>query len=103
MHEDVVHAFDDAVPLHPKVLAIAVVPIPVDPNPPRTSGDRVLNLHGLWRRRRMLGGRDRLRLLNDDHGFAVDLFGLTFLGLDDHVGCGVRGLSRLPFLRVPVV
>lgn len=103
MHEDVVHAFDDAVPFHPKVLAVAVVPVPVDPNPPGTSGDRVLDLDGLRRRRRMLGGRDWLWLLNDDHGLSFDLFGVAFLGLDDHVSRRIWCLARLAFLRVSVV
>jgi hypothetical protein len=103
MHEDVVHAFDDAVPVDPKVFTVAVVPVPVDPNPAGTGHDRLLDHDGLRRRRCLLGRCHRLGLLNYDHCLTFDLLGLAFLGLNDHVRRRVESLARLAFLRVPVV
>jgi len=103
LHEDIVHAFHDAVTVHPKVLTIAVGPIPIDPNPFGTTDDWLLLHDGPRRRRRGLGGRDGLGLLNDNDSLAVDLLGRAGLRLDDHIGRRIVGLARLPFSRVAIV
>ena len=103
LHEDIVHAFDDTVTVHPKVLTIAVGPVPIDPNPFGTTDDGLLLHDGPRRRRRGLRGRDGLGLLNDNDSLAADLLGRAGLGLDDHVGRRIVGLARLPFSHVAIV
>jgi hypothetical protein len=103
VHENVVHALDDAVAIHPEVLPVAVVPIPVDPDRPGTLRDGLLDHDGLWRRWRLFGSRDRFGFLHYDHGLAIDLLGLAFLGLNDHVGGEIRRLARLTFSSVAIV
>jgi hypothetical protein len=103
MHEDIVHALHDAVPVYPQVLAIAVGPIPIDPNPFGTTHDGLLHHIDPQRWRRCLGGGDGFRLLNDDDRLAVDLLGRAGLGLDDHVGRRAGGFALLPFSHVAIV
>lgn len=85
MHEDIVDAFDDAVTIDPKVLAVDVVPISVDPNPAWTDRNLLLGQHDLRGRRGQLRGSDGLGLLNDDDGLPVDLLRRPLLGLDNHI------------------
>jgi hypothetical protein len=103
MHEDIVHPLHDAVTVHPNVLAVAVVPIPVDPNPARAGRNLLRDHHGLWRRRGLqrCGGRDGL--LDDDHRLAIDLLRRAFLGFDDHVGNRSLHFAHLPFSSVAIV
>jgi hypothetical protein len=103
VHENIVHALDDAVAIHPEVLPVAVVPIPVDPDRPGTLRDGLFDHDGLWRWRCVFGSRDRLGFLHDDHGLAIDLLGLAFFGFNDHVGRGIRRLARLAFSNVAIV
>jgi hypothetical protein len=103
MHENIVHAFHDTVPVHPQVLAIAVGPIPIDPNPFGTTHDGLLHHIDPQGRRRCLGGGDGLGLLHDDDRLAVDLLGRARLGLDDHVGRRIGGFAPLPFSNVAIV
>ena len=103
LHEDVVHALDDAVPVDPNVITVAVGPVAVDPDRPRALH---LGLHDhdrLRRRRRLLRGCQGLGLLNDDHRLAVDDLGGAVLSFDDHVGRRVGRCARLAFSLVAVV
>jgi len=103
MHEDIVHAFHDAVPVHPEVLSVGVVPVPIDPNRPGTTRNGLLDHDSPWCRRRLLGRRDGLRLLDDDDRLSIDLLGRAFLGLDDHIGRWNGRLARLSFAHVTIV
>lgn len=103
LHEDIVHAFNDAVPVHPYVVAVAVGPIAVDPNRPGTLNFGLDDHDGLRSRRRMLGRRNGLGLLNDDHRVTVDHLRGAVLGLDDHVRRAVGRGAGLPFSLVAVV
>lgn len=103
MHEDIVHPFCDAVPVHPEVLSIGVVPVPINPNRPGAVRNGLLDHDRPWRRRCLLGCHDGLRLLNDDHRLSIDLLGRAFLGLDDHIGRRIGCLARLSFARVTIV
>jgi len=97
MNEHVVHALDYAVTVNPDVLTVAVGPVPVDPDAARTTEPGLLDRdHAGWRRRDISGG-DRLGLLHDDHGLAVDLSSCALLGFDHHVCGWLRG--RLPLVR----
>ncbi len=103
LDEDIVHSFDDAVPVDPKVIAVAIGPVAVDPDRP---GALHLGLHhhdGLRSRRCLLRRRQRLGLLNDDHRLAVDDLGGPVLGFDDHVGRRVGRFDGLSFSLVAVV
>jgi hypothetical protein len=103
LYEDVVHAFDDAVPVNPDVVAVAVGPIAVNPNRPRTLDLGLDDHDGLRSRRRVFGCRDGLGLLNDDHRLAFDLLRGAVLGFDHHVRCRVGRCAGLPFSLVAVV
>ena len=103
MHEDIVHTLDDAVPVHPEVLTIAVGPVPVDPNSFGTTQNGLLHHDGPRRWWRCLRSGDGLRLLHDDHRLAVDLLGRPGFGLDDHVRRRVVRLARLRFTQVAIV
>jgi len=103
LDEDIVHAFDDAVPVHPKVLTIPVGPVPIDPDPLGTTSDRLLHHDGLQWWRCGLRGRDGLGLLNDDDGLTADLLGRPGLSLDDHVGRWVVRLVYVPLSHVAIV
>jgi hypothetical protein len=103
MHEHIVHALDDAVSFHPKVVAIGVGPVPVNPDPPGTTGNRLLHHDGPRRRWRCFRSRGGFRLLNDDDRLAVDLLGGAGLGFDDHVGRGAGGLTLLAVSHVAIV
>jgi len=103
LDEDIVHTFHHAVPVHPNVLTISVGPVPIDPDPLRTKGDRLLHHDGSRCWRCGLRGRDGLGLLNDDDGLTVDLLGRPGLGLDDHVGSWVVGLAYVPLSHVAIV
>jgi hypothetical protein len=85
MDEDVVHALDHAVSVDPGILSVRVAPIAVDPDPPRTEHFRVIDGHDPRRRRRLFGCSNRVRLLHDDHGVALDFLGRAILNLDDDV------------------
>jgi hypothetical protein len=103
LHEDIIHAFHDAVSVHPNVVTIAVRPIPVDPDGAGTKGHRLLDHDGLRGRWCLLGSRDGLGLLNDDDGFAVDLLGCAVFGFDDHIGRRIGRPVRLPLSHVAIV
>ena len=103
LDEHVVHPLDDAVTIDPKVLAISVGPIAVDPDRSRALH---LGLHDhdrLRRRRRLLRSRQRLRLLDDDHRVAIDDLRGAVLGLDDHVCRGIGFCAGLLVSLVSVV
>jgi hypothetical protein len=85
MHEHVVHALDDAVTVDPNVLAVAIRPVAVDPDPVGTTPERLLDCHRAWGRRRDIRRSDRLGLLHDDHRLAVDLFRHALLDFDHDV------------------
>jgi hypothetical protein len=103
MHEDVVHAFHDAVPVHPQVLTISVRPVPIDPNPLGTRANRLPHDDGPRGWRGCLRGGRGLGLLNDDDRLAVDLLGRAGLGFDDHVRRRVGGFALMPFSYVAIV
>jgi len=103
MHEDIVHPLDDAVTIYPKVLAVAVVPVSVDPNPARTGRNLPLGHDGPRRRWGLLRGSDGLGLLDDDHCFAIDLLRRAFLGFDDHVGRQIWRFGGLPLSGIAIV
>jgi hypothetical protein len=92
MYEHVVHAFDDAVTVHPDVLTVRVTPISIDPNaisaPHRRLGQRCL----ARRRWRLVGGGSRLGLLHHDDRLAVDLLGNALFDFDDDVFWSAIGL-----------
>jgi hypothetical protein len=97
MHEHVVDLHCGAVPIHPEILPVAVVPISVHPDPTGARWDLLFD-HDDLRRRRGLGARgDRLGFLDDHYGFSVDLLCHTALSLDDDVlrgiGCFAGGCS----------
>ena len=103
LNEHVVHTLHDAVPVHPDVLAVAISPVPVDPDRTRTSD---LGLHDndrLRGGRGVLRGCNRFRLLNDDHGLATDLLRRALLGFDHDVGRLVRHRAGLAFSLVAVM
>jgi hypothetical protein len=86
MHEDVVHTLDDAVAVHPHVLAVCVRPVSVDPNPVRALHGGLRDLDRLRKGRRRLFGRcNRLWLLHDDDRLTANVLGRAILDLDDHV------------------
>jgi hypothetical protein len=103
MHEDIVDPLHHAVTIHPKVLAVAVVPIPVDPNPIRADRNLLLDDDGPWRRRGVLRGGGRGGLLDDDHRLAIDLLRRAFLRLDDHVCRWSHRFACFPLSSVPIV
>jgi hypothetical protein len=103
LHENVVHAFDDAVPVYPDVITIAVGPIRIDPNPLGTTGHGLFDNDRSRRWRRGLRGGRGLGLLNDDDRLPVDVFGRAGLRLDDHVGRRVGCLALLSFSSVAIV
>jgi hypothetical protein len=103
MHEHIVHPLDDAVAIYPKVPAVAVVPIPIDPNPARARRNLLLGHDGPGRRWGLLRGSDGLGLLDDDHGLAVDLLRRAFLGFDDHVGRRIWRFGGLPLSGIAIV
>jgi len=103
MYEDIVDAFHDAVAIHPNVLAVAVVPIPVDPNPARAGRNLCLSHDGPWGRRGVLRGGDGFGLLDDKHGLPVNLLRRAFLRFDNHVGRRSIRLARLPLLSVVAI
>jgi hypothetical protein len=103
LDEHVVHPLDDAVAVDPDVFAIAVGPVAVDPD---RSGALDLGLHHhdrLRSWRRLFGRGQRLRLLDDDHCFAIHDFRGAVFGLDDHVCRGIGCCAGLPFSLVAVV
>lgn len=103
LNEHVVHTLHDAVPVHPDVLAVAISPVPIDPDRPRTPD---LGLHDddrLRGRRRVFRSCNRLRLLNDDHRLTADLLGRALLGFDHHVGRLVGRRAGLTFSLVAVM
>jgi len=103
LDEDVVHPFDDAVPVDPKVFTVGIGPVAIDPDRP---GALHLGLHDhdrLRSWRRLLCGRQRLRFLNDNHRIAVDDLGGAVLGFDDHIGRRVGRCAGLAFSLVAVV
>jgi len=102
MHEDVVHAFHDAVPVHPDVVSVAVRPVPVDPNPIATNHAGLFHHDGPRGRWSLLGHRKRLGLLNDDDRLPIDFLGLSVFGVDDHIGGWIHRLAVLPFVHVAV-
>lgn len=51
----------------------------------------------------MLRGCDRLGLLDDDHGFTVDLLRRAFLSFDDYIGRRIGRVARLPLSGVAIV
>ena len=85
MHEDVVHALDHAVAVDPRVLAVAVGPVAVDPDASGTERGGLVDCNHTWRWRRHLTRSDRLRLLDDDDRLAFDLLSSAFFDLDHHV------------------
>jgi hypothetical protein len=103
VHEDVVDPFHYAVTIYPEVLAVDVVPIPIDPN--RARADRNLlpgNDHLGWRWS-LPRGSDGLGLLDDYHRLAVDLLRRAFLGFDDHVARRSFRFGSLSLSKVTVV
>ncbi|KPK53255.1 MAG: hypothetical protein AMJ63_07025 [Myxococcales bacterium SG8_38_1] len=85
MHEHVVHALDYTVTVDPNVLAIAVGPVAIDPNTAGTAHDGLLDCNLARGGRRDIGRGDRIRLLDDDHRFALDLTRDAFFDFDHHV------------------
>jgi hypothetical protein len=86
LDENVVHTLDDAVSVHPDVVAVGVSPISVHPNASRAEVDGIFDDDSAWSRRRLCGRGDRLGLLDDDDRLPVDLLGLTVFFLDHHIG-----------------
>jgi hypothetical protein len=103
MHKDILDALHDAVAVDPNVFTVAVVPIPVDPNPARADWNLLLDHNDLWRRWGLLRGSDGFGLLDDDHGLPIDLLGRTFVGFDDHIVCRSGRLASLPLSRVVAI
>jgi len=86
MYEDVVHALDHAMTVHPNVLPVTVGPVSLDPDPFRTEHGGLRDGDGRWRwGRRRVCGRDRVGLLDDNHGFTADILGNALLDLDNDV------------------
>jgi hypothetical protein len=73
MDKDIVDELRDAATVDPNVFAVAVVPIPVDPNPARADRNLLLGHDDLRRRWGVHCGSDGLGLLDDDHGVPVNL------------------------------
>jgi len=73
MHKDILDPLHDAVAVDPNVFTVAVVPIPVDPNPARADRNLLLGRDDLGRRWGVQCGSDGLGLLDDDHGVPVNL------------------------------
>jgi len=103
VHEDIVDPFHYAVTIYPEVLAVAVVPIPIDPNPARADRNLLPGNDHLGWRWSLPGSGDGLGLLDDDHRLAVDLLRRAFLGFDDHVGGRSLHFAPLPFSSVAIV
>jgi hypothetical protein len=103
LDEDVVHPLDDAVPVDPKVIAVAVGPVAVDPDRPWALHLGLHHHDRLRSRRCLLRRRQRFGLLNDDHRFAVDDLGGAVIGFDDHVGRRVGRCAGLTFSLVAIV
>jgi len=100
-HENVVHAFDDAVPVHPDIVPVAVGPIPVHPNSIRTNRNGLRD-DRLRRWGRRFGNREGLRLLNHDNCLAIDLLGLTTRRVDDRVVGRSDRLALFAFTRIAI-
>ncbi len=103
MHKHVVHSHHDAVAVHPKVLPVAVVPVPIDPNTARAGRNLLLDDDDLGRWRGLHRGGDGLGLLDDDDGLAVDLFGRALFGFDYHVVGRVGRRGGLPLANVAIM
>lgn len=86
VHENVVDALDDAVPVDPHVLSVGVRPVALDPNAARALHGRLRDVHRLWYRRwRLLRGGHRVRLLHYDDGLSTHVFRCPILNLDHDV------------------
>jgi len=103
LHEDIVDALHHAVAIHPSIVSIAVRPVPIDPYSVGTDGSGLLHGDGRWRRWRRLRGGGGLGLLHDDHGLAIDLFGLTAPCFDDRIIVRIAGLALLALPHVAIV
>jgi hypothetical protein len=103
VHEDVVDPFHYAVTIYPEVLAVDVVPIPIDPNPARADRNLLPGNDHLGWRWSLPRGSDGLGLLDDYHRLAVDLLRRAFLGFDDHVARRSFRFGSLSLSKVTVV
>ena len=103
LYENVVHALDDTMAVDPDVVAIAIRPITIDPDRARTLYLGLHDHHRLRSRRRLLGRCHRIGLLNDDHGFALDLLGRPIFCFDDYVRRCVVGCGGLTFTLIAVM
>jgi hypothetical protein len=103
LHEDVVDAFDDAVPVHPDIVSVAIGPVPVDPDSVGTGSDGLLHGNGRWRWWCRLGGGSGLGFLNDDYRLAIDFLGLAALRFDDRIVVRIDGLILLAFSYVAIM
>jgi hypothetical protein len=86
MDEDVVHALDDAVSVHPGVDAVGVGPVTLDPDAAVARYRGLRDLHGPRNgRRSLLCCRNGFGLLDNDDGLTADVLFGPVLGLDDDV------------------
>ena len=86
LNEHVVDPHLDTVPVDPCVLSVAVVPIPMNPNPSRTVPDLLGARRDPRRRWRSRRGGDGLRLLHHDEDLPVDFRGRSRFRFHDWVG-----------------
>jgi len=85
MNEHIVDSHLDAVPIDPSVLSVAVVPVPMDPNPGRAVLDLLVARRDPRRRRRLHRGGDGLWFLHHDDGLPLDFRGRARFRFYDHV------------------
>jgi len=103
LHEDVVHAFNDAVPVDPNVVAVAVGPVALDPDPLGATNLRLDDDDCLRCGGSVLGRRNGRRLFDHDDGLSIDLLGRAVLSFDDDVGGVPAFLGDHHFLPIAVV
>lgn len=103
LNENVVHAFDDTVAVHPDVVAIAVRPVSIDPDATGALNLRLNDHDRLGRGRRVFGGCHRRRLLDHDDGLPIHFLGGSGLRLDHHVGAVAPAALDHHVLTVAVV
>lgn len=85
VHEHVVRTRCHVVRVDPDITARAVIPVSIHPDSPVVRCNWLLDDHRRGRRGSVLGGGRRLRLLDDDHGLAVDLLRRALPLLDHDV------------------
>lgn len=103
MDEHVVHADLDAVPFDPGVVSVAIVPIPMHPNPTWALLRLLVARSDLRRRRRLCRGGDGRWLRHHEHCLSLELGRRSRFGFQYRVSRGLDRIHRAADSAVAIV